>query len=65
MLLPRASRNGQQLPPEVSFSVDASRIVASLLLADVRLETTENVAFLTPDALNQTAADMTVLVSCW
>jgi peptidoglycan hydrolase-like protein with peptidoglycan-binding domain len=65
MLLPRASRNGQQLPPEVSFSVDASRIVASLLLADVQLETTENVAFLTPDALNQTAADMTVLVSCW
>ena len=65
MLLPRASRNGQQLPPEVSFSVDASRIVASLLLADVRLETTENVAFLTPDALNQTASDVTVLVSCW
>ena len=65
MLLPRASRNGQQLPAEVSFSVDASRIVASLLLADVRLETTENVAFLTPDALNQTAADVTVLVSCW
>ena len=65
MLLPRASRNGQQLPPEVSFSVDATRIVASLLLADVRLETTDTVAFLPPEALNQKAVDVTVLVSCW
>jgi hypothetical protein len=39
--------------------------VASLLLANVRLETTDSVAFLTPEALNQTAADVTVLVSCW
>ncbi|MEO9865317.1 MAG: serine protease [Yoonia sp.] len=65
MLLPRASRNGQQLPPEVSFSVDATRIVASLLLADVRLETTDTVAFLPPESLNQKAVDVTVLVSCW
>ncbi|UWQ98520.1 trypsin-like peptidase domain-containing protein [Rhodobacteraceae bacterium S2214] len=65
MLLPRASRNGQQLPPEVSFSIDATRIVASLLLADVRLETTDTVAFLPPEALNQKAVDVTVLVSCW
>jgi hypothetical protein len=65
MLLPRASRDGQQLPPEVSFSVDASRIVASLLLADVRLQSTDSVAFLPPEALNQKAVDVTVLVSCW
>lgn len=65
MLLPRASQNGQQLPPEVSFSVDASRIVASLLLADVRLQSTDSVAFLPPEALNQKAVDVTVLVSCW
>jgi peptidoglycan hydrolase-like protein with peptidoglycan-binding domain len=65
MLLPRASRNGQQLPPEVSFSIDATRVVASLLLADVRLQTTDSVAFLSPEALNQKAADVTVLVSCW
>ncbi|MBB5723309.1 peptidoglycan hydrolase-like protein with peptidoglycan-binding domain [Loktanella ponticola] len=65
MLLPRTNKNGQQLPPEVNFSVDASRIVASLLLADVRLQTTDSVAFLPPEALNQTATDVTVLVSCW
>lgn len=65
MLLPRANQNGQQLPPEVSFSVDASRIVASLLLADVRLQSTDSVAFLPPEALNQKAVDVTVLVSCW
>jgi hypothetical protein len=65
MLLPRTSRDGQQLPPEVSFSVDASRIVATMLLADVRLQTTDSVAFLPPEALNQKAVDVTVLVSCW
>ncbi len=65
MLLPRTNKNGQQLPPEVNFSVDASRIVASLLLADVRLQTTDSVAFLPPEALNQKATDVTVLVSCW
>lgn len=65
MLLPRVNRNGQQLPPEVNFSVDATRIVASLLLADVLPQTTDSVALLPPEALNQKAADATVLVSCW
>ena len=64
-LLPRENRNGQQLPPEVNFSVDAVQTVASLLLADVRPDTTDSVAFLPPDALSQKAQDITVLVSCW
>ena len=65
MLLPRENRNGQQLPPEVNFSVDAIRVVASLLLADVRPDTTDSVAFLPAEVLSQKAQDVTVLVSCW
>ena len=65
MLLPRQSRNGQQLPAEVNFSINAIPIVASMLLADIIPQTTEDIAFLPPEALSKKASDMTVLVSCW
>ena len=65
MLLPKAQTNGQSLPPEVSFSVDADQIVASLQTAGLGVQTTESVAYMTPELLTLMAADMTVLVSCW
>ncbi len=65
MLLPKAQTNGQSLPPEVSFFVDADQIVASLQTASLGVQTTESVAYMTPELLTLMAADMTVLVSCW
>ena len=65
MLLPKEQTNGQSLPPEVSFSVDADQIVASISGAGLTVETTDSVAYMTPEALTLLAADMTVLVSCW
>ncbi|MEY1554897.1 trypsin-like peptidase domain-containing protein [Yoonia sp. R2331] len=65
MLLPRSSNSGQVLPPEVSFSVDADQIVASLTGAGIAVDTTDTVAFMPPETLTLRAADQTVLVSCW
>lgn len=65
MLLPKAQTNGQALPAEVSFSVDASEIISALTGAGHDIVTTDTLAYMTPEALTQMAADMTVLVSCW
>lgn len=65
MLLPKAQVNGQSLPPEVSFSVDADQIIASLTDAGLSLQTTDSVAYMTPEVLTLMAAEMAVLVSCW
>ncbi len=65
MLLPKTSVNGQVLPPEVSFSVDADQIVASLQSAQISVQTTDSVADMTPEIITLMAADVTVLVSCW
>ena len=65
MLLPRLALNGQQLPDEVNFSVDASEIVTSLEEAGLDMQTTDSVAFLPSQSLSQQANDVTVLVSCW
>lgn len=65
MLLPKIDVNGQALPDEVSFSVDADQIVSSLSDASLTIATTDSVAYMTPEALTLMAADMTVLVSCW
>lgn len=65
MLLPRKVQNGQVLPPEVSFSVDAQVILDVLARAGVSVETTDTVAFMPPETLTLRAADQTVLVSCW
>lgn len=65
MLLPKIQENGQALPPEVSFSVDADQIITSVTGAGLDIATTGSVAYMTPEALTLMAADMTVLVSCW
>lgn len=65
MLLPRQMRNGQQLPPDVHFSVDAEQIVSSLDGAGLALRTTSSLAYMTPETLTGLAGDVTVLVSCW
>lgn len=65
MLLPRETVNGQQLPEEVNFSVDASEIVNSLRDAGLNMQTTDSVAFLPSQSLSQQATNVTVLVSCW
>lgn len=65
MLLPRMAVEGQQLPDEVSFSVDSAEIVRSLQNAGLNLQTTDSVALISADALAQQASDVTVLVSCW
>jgi peptidoglycan hydrolase-like protein with peptidoglycan-binding domain len=65
MLLPRAVQNGQVLPPEVSFSVDAPAIIAALSAAGVTVQTTDQVGFMPPETLTREAPKMTVLVSCW
>lgn len=65
MLLPRQTRNGQVLPPDVAFSVTADEIVASLQDAGIGVQTTDNLAFMTPQAMTGLAGDIAVLVSCW
>jgi len=65
MLLPKQQTNGQSLPPEVSFSVDADQIVNSVTTAGLDVQTTTSVAYMTPESLTLLAADMAVLVSCW
>lgn len=65
MLLPKTQVNGQALPPEVSFSLDADQIIASVTAAGLGVQTTDSLAFMTPEALTMMAADMAVLVSCW
>ncbi len=65
LLLPRTARGGQVLPPEVSYSVDADAIVASLASAEITVDTTDSVAAITPELLTREAGALTVLVSCW
>ncbi len=65
MLLPRAPINGQVLPPEVSFTVDAEAIIATLSGEGIGVTTTDSMAFMPPETLAALASDVTVLVSCW
>ncbi len=65
MLLPRNEADGRVLPSDVSFSIDADQILASLEGAGIAADTTDRVAFMPPETLTLRAADQTVLVSCW
>jgi peptidoglycan hydrolase-like protein with peptidoglycan-binding domain len=65
ILLPKTTTNGQVLPPEVSFSVDADAIIASLQAAGITVSTTDTLNFMPPEMLTRKAAEVTVLVSCW
>jgi hypothetical protein len=65
MLLPKVAQDGQILPPDVSFIIDADRIVAALSDAGIATDTTDTLAFMPPETLTLRAAESTVLVSCW
>jgi S1-C subfamily serine protease len=65
MLLPSNESGGRVLPQDVSFSVDSDEILASLNTAGIAAQTTDAVAFMSPETLTLRAADNTVLVSCW
>ena len=65
MLMPRQADGARLLPPEVSYSVDAGEIVASLDAADISHAVTSSVAAITPERLTRSAGGITVLVSCW
>jgi S1-C subfamily serine protease len=65
MLLPRTNKNGQVLPADVTFALDADVILASLDAAGISAETTDTQAFMPPKTLILRAVDNTVLVSCW
>lgn len=65
MLLPRVARNGQVLPAEVNFALDAGQIVASLQNGGITAQTTDTMAFMPPETMTLVAGDVTVLVSCW
>ncbi len=65
MLLPRVSVDGQILPEDVSFSLDAGEILTALAGAGIETATTDSLAYIAPETLTRQAAAMTVLVSCW
>jgi S1-C subfamily serine protease len=64
MLLPAATGD-RVLPADVSFSLHAPAIMASLDAAGITYEATNTIAAMTPERLTRAAADVTVLVSCW
>ena len=65
MLLPRTNKNGQVLPADVTFALDADVILASRDAAGISAETTDTQALMPPETLILRAVDNTVLVSCW
>ena len=65
MLLPRMDTDGQVLPADVQFSLDAAEIVQALQGKGVTPTTRDPGAPISPVALTKQAADTTVLVSCW
>lgn len=64
MLLP-APENGQRLPEDVSFVLDADKLRSVLDGAAARVRSSQSVRDLAPDDLSRLATGMTVLVSCW
>ena len=64
MLLP-ASSTGKQLPPGVFFAASAAQIATTLSAAGLTPLQSAKQGAMAPDDLTQTAAGMTVLVSCW
>lgn len=64
VLLPEGG-GARQLPPEVSFAVDAAALLPVLERAGVAAATAGAGAALDPARLTARARDMTALVSCW
>ncbi len=65
MLLPGADGNSRVLPPEVNFALDAEQIVTALATQGITAQPATVGDPISPVALTQLAADVTVLVSCW
>jgi len=65
VLLPRAADGARQLPPDVSFAVDAAALAVFLSQNGVTPAASDAVEPVAPEDLTVLAADMTVLVSCW
>jgi peptidoglycan hydrolase-like protein with peptidoglycan-binding domain len=64
MLLPK-SKNGPQLPEDVSFALDATAIAEMATAAGLRLSASSTSGSIAPRDLRLAAQGMTVLVSCW
>lgn len=64
MLLPRAT-GAQQLPDDVSFAVEASKIDEVARASGVTLSMSDTSGAVRPLDLREKAKGMTVLVSCW
>ncbi len=64
MLLP-SPKSGRQLPDGVSFAVGAESVQQILKQAGIAVTATSTLGQIPPEVLTSTAANMTVLVSCW
>ena len=65
MLLPREGDGAQALPADVQFSLDAEIISGVLDTLNIPAERSSGGDALSPVVLSATAANVTVLVSCW
>ncbi len=65
MLLPPARPDGRVLPEDVSFAADAAAIIEFLSANGIAAAASDAVGGVAPEDLTVSAADMTVLISCW
>lgn len=65
MLLPTVTKDGRVLPENVNFAADAVAIIEFLSANDISPAASEATGGIAPEDLTGTAAEMTVLVSCW
>lgn len=65
MLLPAPTAGARVLPPGLHYSVDAETLVAALAAQGITAATTDTMAFVPPEAITRTAADIAVRVNCW
>ncbi|SDW69107.1 Putative peptidoglycan binding domain-containing protein [Roseicitreum antarcticum] len=65
MLLPRTDDTARVLPDDVNFAIAADDIRTALMQSDIDASAYRGGGAMTPAMLTRTAADMTVMVSCW
>lgn len=65
LLLPRGDSSERMLPDDVNFAVGSGDIRASLRASGITAAPYQGGGAMTPALLTRTAADMTVMVSCW
>ncbi|MGR3364797.1 MAG: peptidoglycan-binding protein, partial [Maritimibacter harenae] len=64
-MLKSANDGNRQFPDEVSFATKADALESFLESNGVRIMPAQGTGSLTPRALSETTADMSVLVSCY